>query len=616
MPTRQIVTRTVLRKKRKSFHDDEKEEATEKAREDETEATSQMQEEDEEETKQSPHENSNLIVSNTNPFHREYLNNSSNESHLNDGIPLEECMQCLDCGHLVPSSNWTLHQATCHRRTHPSHSQNQHVGTAYDMPLEYYHRSENHHQNDVLQENKDSTYRDENHMNIQGTTEKDSHNDHENDNDRKPSAHYDDTTSIGLNSEFQHLITHEIDHEEDDEIVQGMEKENPTDTEVIILNDDDESNDDDDDEESDESYHDDECSNDDESDDDDEIEWHCPRCTLLNSMQSNHCAACGYTMNTLQTSYHPLPTTATATTFLHPNLPQLQYSLNIPPEQNDQGIMRSVAGNALLGGAIGAISGLTQNSSTRGFLGSAIHGALGGAFAGALSHAIQSPLRRTIRTSTRNSRSHRDDPTNENPSVHANTTPRMTTRSSSRRANEEHHPHEYQEEQLEDALRTTAAALGRNYRIQVFQPNSPGFQIVNTSLLGSGPESFTPPGDTRVIRFFRYRVQGDGGTDGEYAAQDALFNRIPYEQLLELFGDGTVNRGINEERLESFPITAITKEDTLPDEHRTCPICLEGYHVGQERRSLPCLHGFHKECIDQWLSTHDTCPICKFDLSS
>jgi E3 ubiquitin-protein ligase SDIR1 len=49
----------------------------------------------------------------------------------------------------------------------------------------------------------------------------------------------------------------------------------------------------------------------------------------------------------------------------------------------------------------------------------------------------------------------------------------------------------------------------------------------------------------------------------------------------------------------------------LPPAVRECSICLDAFVVGCSRKTLPCLHGFHEECIDRWLRTNGSCPICK-----
>ena len=43
-----------------------------------------------------------------------------------------------------------------------------------------------------------------------------------------------------------------------------------------------------------------------------------------------------------------------------------------------------------------------------------------------------------------------------------------------------------------------------------------------------------------------------------------------------------------------------------------CVICLGLVQVGEVVRRLPaCKHLFHVECIDMWLRSHSTCPICR-----
>ncbi|XP_062089511.1 RING-H2 finger protein ATL18-like [Humulus lupulus] len=43
-----------------------------------------------------------------------------------------------------------------------------------------------------------------------------------------------------------------------------------------------------------------------------------------------------------------------------------------------------------------------------------------------------------------------------------------------------------------------------------------------------------------------------------------------------------------------------------------CAVCLSEFEEKEELRILPeCLHSFHKPCIDMWLFSHSTCPICR-----
>ena len=41
-----------------------------------------------------------------------------------------------------------------------------------------------------------------------------------------------------------------------------------------------------------------------------------------------------------------------------------------------------------------------------------------------------------------------------------------------------------------------------------------------------------------------------------------------------------------------------------------CVICMGEFKMGDALRFLPCVHIYHKECIDDWLMRSFTCPSC------
>ena len=45
-----------------------------------------------------------------------------------------------------------------------------------------------------------------------------------------------------------------------------------------------------------------------------------------------------------------------------------------------------------------------------------------------------------------------------------------------------------------------------------------------------------------------------------------------------------------------------------------CTICLESLERGERVRILPCLHRYHIQCIDSWLSIKANCPMCKIQV--
>lgn len=48
-----------------------------------------------------------------------------------------------------------------------------------------------------------------------------------------------------------------------------------------------------------------------------------------------------------------------------------------------------------------------------------------------------------------------------------------------------------------------------------------------------------------------------------------------------------------------------------PVDNINCCVCMSDCEAGEEIKTLPCMHRFHKGCIDQWLRQKNECPMCK-----
>ena len=75
---------------------------------------------------------------------------------------------------------------------------------------------------------------------------------------------------------------------------------------------------------------------------------------------------------------------------------------------------------------------------------------------------------------------------------------------------------------------------------------------------------------------------------------------------------------MNESRNQGVPISRLfsNTELILPDERilagDSCPICHNNFEDGEIiRRINSCHHYFHAGCIERWLTTNDTCPVCR-----
>lgn len=53
------------------------------------------------------------------------------------------------------------------------------------------------------------------------------------------------------------------------------------------------------------------------------------------------------------------------------------------------------------------------------------------------------------------------------------------------------------------------------------------------------------------------------------------------------------------------------RTETNTDAEESCCVCMGNLEEGEEVRTLPCGHVFHRNCIDQWLKKSSLCPMCR-----
>lgn len=78
--------------------------------------------------------------------------------------------------------------------------------------------------------------------------------------------------------------------------------------------------------------------------------------------------------------------------------------------------------------------------------------------------------------------------------------------------------------------------------------------------------------------------------------------------FIQEISDSNRNSLINNEVFNRSPVDDEKEEPNA----NICSICLESNSNGDKSSErLECGHHFHKECIDPWLRSNNTCPLCR-----
>ncbi|TKY52195.1 E3 ubiquitin-protein ligase ATL6 [Spatholobus suberectus] len=76
-------------------------------------------------------------------------------------------------------------------------------------------------------------------------------------------------------------------------------------------------------------------------------------------------------------------------------------------------------------------------------------------------------------------------------------------------------------------------------------------------------------------------------------------------------------RGLDPEVIATFPTLeySVVKIHNVGKGTLECAVCLCEFEETETLRLIPkCDHVFHPDCIDEWLASHTTCPVCRANL--
>ncbi|KAF6146991.1 hypothetical protein GIB67_036710 [Kingdonia uniflora] len=77
------------------------------------------------------------------------------------------------------------------------------------------------------------------------------------------------------------------------------------------------------------------------------------------------------------------------------------------------------------------------------------------------------------------------------------------------------------------------------------------------------------------------------------------------------------SEGVDASTIASLPFFVYKSEEWCKIGILECVICLSKFEDDEIGRHLPkCEHTFHIECIDMWLHSHSSCPICRAPVGS
>ncbi|XP_041369395.1 E3 ubiquitin-protein ligase RNF38-like isoform X2 [Gigantopelta aegis] len=143
------------------------------------------------------------------------------------------------------------------------------------------------------------------------------------------------------------------------------------------------------------------------------------------------------------------------------------------------------------------------------------------------------------------------------------------------------------------ARRSTGRNRLRNSLPLPSPPPYPGFLLHFLAMLGNPP---VPP-------------YGRDAVDeaSEVENYEALLN------LAERLGEAKP-RGLTKADIKQLPAYCFNSEMRRSDLDQTsCVVCMCDFENRQLLRVLPCSHEFHAKCVDKWLKTNRTCPVCRAD---
>eukprot|EP01084_Bolivina_argentea_P043634 80369_1 len=108
-------------------------------------------------------------------------------------------------------------------------------------------------------------------------------------------------------------------------------------------------------------------------------------------------------------------------------------------------------------------------------------------------------------------------------------------------------------------------------------------------------------------------TEGDNYLKLENIEQDATDETVKKEEEHSKHDVDAGSLSTNLKSMSRFLLDQFRGKKMYSRPHNdSCAICLDDFSLNEELRLLPCNHGFHRQCVDPWLTkSSELCPMCK-----
>lgn len=110
--------------------------------------------------------------------------------------------------------------------------------------------------------------------------------------------------------------------------------------------------------------------------------------------------------------------------------------------------------------------------------------------------------------------------------------------------------------------------------------------------------------DEEYLNYLHYLASGSNHGIETFGPYDEIFGVV--------LGNSSSMR--RQEAAEELPVVEFTAEELMERGLVVCAICREELAATQRLSELPCRHYYHKDCISNWLTNRNTCPLCRHNV--